>query len=189
MPRRRERRCPWHRRTSQAACRLRPRIRGALPRRLSARCETFGTRRGTSDQLPPWLSRPLRSFVLQRLDLRSNGCRSPGARIGEIALWGFPSPAFEFFALVGMDRPTYRIAHPRLCPICEIDEVHLVLREAFVAYLAALDVQVAEVLAGLDVRVRQSPVEFGDDDFFVVGLNTGGRLADVYGTSEFFQRL
>ena len=45
------------------------------------------------------------------------------------------------------------------------------------AYIAALHVQVPEVLAGLDVQiVRQPFLKLGDDDFFVVGFLAEWRL-------------
>src|SRR5438132_4537755 len=53
--------------------------------------------------------------------------------------------------LLWIDRPLHWATDPRLPAVWQIDDAHFVMGVMAMAYIAALHVQVPEVLAGLDV--------------------------------------
>src|ERR1019366_2149490 len=90
----------------------------------------------------------------------------------QIALRGVLLPLLEFLILLRVDRPLHWIAHPRFCAIREVNQAHLVMRVEGVTRVATGDVQVPEVLAGLDVCVGQPLLKLGDNDLFPVRFFT-----------------
>jgi hypothetical protein len=69
----------------------------------------------------------------------------------QIALGGVLLPLLEFLILLRVDRPPQWIAHPCFCAIRKVNQAHLVMRVKGVTCVATGDVQVPEVIAGLDV--------------------------------------
>src|ERR1035437_3497717 len=95
----------------------------------------------------------------------------------QLALAGVLLPLLEFLILLRVDCPLPWIAHPRFGAIRAVNQAHLVMRVEGVTRVATGDVQVPEVLAGLDVCVGQPLAKLGDNDLF---LFTGRRFAVRY---------
>jgi hypothetical protein len=100
--------------------------------------------------------------------------------------WRIACPFFELLAAFRINCLFHRVAHRA---VRQVDEPHLVVGVKRVAAIAALDVQMPEVIAGLDVFVGQFSLKFGDDSCLIVKLLAVWHLAFRLKRPNLFQNL